>query len=137
MLQRFVSGSSVAAVLIACGASTLVLLTRLLQLNNPYLLGALWCLLPAAWGVWAMLAPASWVPNRLPQWGAILGLLIAIMAAFVLDIPLRIFGLVIPVPGRVVAVVFAIVVYYFLWMIVRKVYQRLLTVEDRIRAIPL
>jgi len=136
MLKRFVSASAVAGIIIACAAVVLVLLTRLYSLSSPYLLCALWCLLPAAWGIWAILAPDKWIPDRLPYWGSILGLLIGLMAAFVLDIPSRIFGLHLSVLWRVLAVLLAIVVYYLLWKVVRALYLRITSLEERIRNIP-
>jgi ABC-type dipeptide/oligopeptide/nickel transport system permease subunit len=67
-----------------------------------------------------MIAPAAWVPTRLPLWGAILGLIAGSLGAFVLNLPLRILDEAASVPVRAVAVVFMAVVYYLLWMVVRR-----------------
>ena len=40
-----------------------------------------------------MLAPESWVPQRLPLWGALLGAIAGTLAAFILNIPARVLGL--------------------------------------------
>ena len=124
MFRRFVSGSAIASVVIGFGA-LVVLLTEGLAVQRFYPLTLVWCLVPVVWGLWAMFAPVGWVPQRLPLWGAILGLIAGLLAAFVLNLPLRIFGATVPVTWRGVAVVVIVVIYYFLWMLVRVAYRSL------------
>ena len=118
MLQRFVAGSGIASIAIALGALALTLMPTL-TLQRIYPLTIIWCFVPLAWGIWALLAPATWVPKRLPTWGAILGLIAGSLAAFVLNLPSRVFGATIPVTLRGVAVVVMAGFYYLLWMLVR------------------
>ncbi len=117
MLHRFAAASAVASVVIAGGA-IVSLLTRWPAAGARVLTTA-WCFVPAAWGLWAMLAAPRWVPHRLPQWGAILGLLAGIMAGPVLDLPLRLAD----VRGvRWVPMVVGPIFYYVLWVLVRFTY---------------
>ncbi len=117
MFHRFAAASAVASVVVAGGASV-SLLTRWPAASARVVTTA-WCFIPAAWGLWAMLAPASWVPRRLPQWGAILGLLAGIMAGPVLDLPLRLAE----VRGvGWVPIVVGPVLYFVLWLLVRLTY---------------
>ncbi len=76
MLPRFASFSAVASLVIALAAGSLRL-NPFPNLETRYLLTSLWCMLPLAWGLWAMLTPRSWLPQSLPLWGAILGLIAA------------------------------------------------------------
>ncbi len=85
----------------------------------------MWCFAPLVWGLWAMIAPASWLPQRLPLWGAILGLLAGLNAFVVLNLPLRVFGVTAPDILRGVGVVVIGVFYYFLWMLVRMAFRSL------------
>ena len=124
MFRRFVSGSAIASVVIGFGA-LVVLLMEGLAVQRFYPLTLVWCFVPAVWGLWAMFAPAGWVPQRLPLWGAILGLMAGLLAAFVLNLPLRGFGATVPVTWRGMAVVVIVVFYYFLWMLVRVAYRSL------------
>lgn len=81
-----------------------------------------WCFVPLAWGVWAMLAPARWVPRRLPMWGAILGLVAGVMAGRVLDLPVRLAGL----RGvRWMPLVVGPIFYYLVWLLVPVAYRSL------------
>jgi hypothetical protein len=118
MLQRFVAGSAIASIGIALGALVLVL-TSDLTFQRIYPLTIFWCFAPLAWGLWALLAPATWVPRRLPLWGAILGLIAGSLAMFVLNLPSRVFGETVPIAWRGAAVVIIAVFYYLLWMLVR------------------
>jgi hypothetical protein len=124
MLSRFAAGSAIASIAIALGALVIVL-TPGLTFERIYPLTIIWCLAPLAWGVWALLAPAAWVPQRLPLWGAILGLIAGLLAAYVLNMPARVLGETISVAGRGVAVVVLTVFYYALWMLVRLAYRSL------------
>ncbi len=125
MLQRFVAGSAVASVGIAIAAILLYGLAHTVRMPNPYVLALVWCVIPAVWGVWAMLTPKTWMPSLLPVWGAILGFLACFMSAFVLDVPLRMTGVHTPIGWRALGMLIMAAVYYGLWMVVRVVYARL------------
>lgn len=124
MLIRFASGS-----LVACIATAVASLFTLIFFGlNPQrfaLILAIWCAIPCVWGLWAMLSPSGWVPRRLPIWGTILGILAGLMAVFVLNLPTRILGVVLPNAARVLIVLLAGLFYYVLWSIVSIVYKRL------------
>ena len=121
MLHRFAAASAVASVLIAVGAIVSLLPPRW-PAADARILTTAWCLVPLAWGLWAMLAPARWVPRRLPLWGAILGVVAGIIAGPVLDLPLRLGGL----RGvRWMMLVVGPIVYYGVWLMVPVVYRSL------------
>jgi hypothetical protein len=124
MFRRFASGTAIASIAIACAVLGAVLLPALTQERIHPLMVA-WCLVPAVWGLWAMLAPAAWVPQRLPLWGAILGLIAGVLVGFILNLASRIAGETVPVILRGLVVVVIGVVYYFLWMLVRVAYRSL------------
>ncbi len=124
MFRRFVSASAIASMVIALGA-LVILLTPAQAVQRFYPLTIWWCLAPLVWGLWAMLAPSRWVPQRLPLWGAILGLVAGLLAAFVLNLPARALGVTVPVTVRGVGVVVMVVFYYVLWMLVRVAYRSL------------
>jgi hypothetical protein len=124
MFRRFVSGSAVASIAIAFAVLVLLLTPAAIQ-ERIYPLTVVWCFVPAVWGLWAMFAPARWVPQRLPLWGAILGVMGGVVAAFVLNIPSRISGETAPLALRGVALVVIVLFYYFLWMLVRVAYRSL------------
>ena len=124
MLHRFVSGSAVASVGIACAALAVSVIPSLTW-QRVYPLAVMWCFAPLAWGLWAMLAPRGFVPHRLPIWGAILGLIAGALAAFVLNLPSRILGQTLSAALRGVGVVAIVVFYYVLWMLVRAVCRAL------------
>jgi hypothetical protein len=124
MFRRFVSGSAIASIAIAF-AALVVLLTHGLGAQRFYPLTIVWCFAPLVWGLWAMLAPSGWVPQRLPIWGGILGLIAGVLAAFVLNLPSRVLGVTVPVILRGVGVVVIVAFYYFLWMLVRIAYRSL------------
>ena len=124
MLRRFVSGSAIASIGIAFGALVVLLAPAVTQ-QRIYPLTVVWCFVPAVWGLWTMFAPVAWVPQRLPQWGAILGVIAGVLAAFLLNLPSRVSGQVVPVTFRAVAVALIVVIYYFLWMLVRLAYRSL------------
>ena len=118
MFHRFAAAATVASVFIGLGA----IFVTLCPIGNPSGIDValrLWCAAPLAWGLWAMLAPSSWVPQRLPAWGAILGVIAGIFAALVLNMPYRVLGVELPALVRGLAVLIAMGVYYFLWMLVR------------------
>ena len=126
MIHRFAAASAVASVIIACGAFVSLLLPRW-PAADARILTTAWCFVPLAWGLWAMLAPARWVPRRLPAWGAILGLVAGIMAGPVLDLPLRLAGL----NGvRWLTIVVGPISYYLLWLLVPIAYRSLCRSPD-------
>jgi hypothetical protein len=120
MLPRFAAGSLVASIVIALAA--LVTLVFVFPPDALRIMTTAWCIVPFAWGVWAMLAPASWMPQRLPLWGAILGVVVGVMVGPVLAMPARMGA---PPAFRWVALVIAPVVYYALWMAVAAAWKAL------------
>ena len=124
MIQRFASASAVASVVIALAAGGLRLIP-VPSLESRYLLASIWCVVPLAWGLWAMLTPKSWLPQRLPPWGAILGLIAGMLVVFVLDLPAQFRGEPLPAWLRGVGVLLAIGIYYLLWLLVRRAYRAL------------
>ena len=120
MLHRFAAASAVASAVIATGAFLTLPLS--LQAEGASILTLAWCFVPVVWGFWAMLAPAGWVPNRLPAWGAILGVAAGTVAGPLLNLPARLGG-----PGGVrwLAPLVGPVLYYALWLLVRAAYRSL------------
>lgn len=125
MLHRFVSGSVVASVVIAFGAVALLAAKHIWTLQNVHQLALIWCCVPLLWGVWAILTPRTWMPERLPWWGAILGVLVATSGGFILNMPLRITGVHVSVAYRALGGVLAVALYYLFWLVVRIVYMDL------------
>jgi len=121
MFHRFAAASAVASVIIAI-ATAFTLLILGWSATGVRILTAAWCFVPLAWGVWAMLAPAAWVPERLPLWGAILGVAAGIMAGPVLDLPGRLAGL---HDLRWITVIVGPVFYCILWVLVPIAYRAL------------
>jgi hypothetical protein len=124
MIQRFASAGAVATVLIALVAGVLRL-SPSQNMEGRYLITTVWCMVPLAWGVWAMLIPKSWLPHRLPLWGTILGLIGGLIGVFVLDLPSQFLGEAAPTGLKGVIVLFAIGIYYLLWHSVRRAYLAL------------
>ena len=122
MFQRFAAATAVASVGIAIAAIILSLIPGL-KFERIYPITILWCCAPLAWGLWAVLTPAAWMPKRLPLWGALLGLFVGSMAAFVLNLPSRFAGEPVPMLARAMAVPVGILSYYLLWMLVRGAYR--------------
>ncbi len=83
--------------------------------------------MPLIWGLWAVLAPLPFVSQRLPLWGAILGLIAGILAGLILNLPSRFLGEPVPLAMRGAAVLGMVVFYYLLWMLVQKAYRFLTT----------
>lgn len=121
MFSRFAAGCMVASVVVAGGALISLLLGFPVEAART--LTTAWCFVPVAWGLWAMFAPFNWVPNRLPAWGAILGVVAGIVAGPLLDLPSRLGGL--PRGARWLAVIAGPLFYYALWMLVRVAYRSL------------
>lgn len=124
MLQRFASAATVGTILIAMAALTFSLV------NPPrpearYLVATVWCVVPVIWGLWAMLMPASWVPRRMPVWGAILGAVAGFVAGTVLDLPARVFDAPASTGLRIGILILAVVLYGLFWMLVREMYTAL------------
>ena len=124
MLRKFAAGSLVASCVIAVGGAWVIGL-RLVTAQRIYGIAVLWCLVPFAWGVWMMLAPASWVPSRLPVWGGALGVIAGVLGVYVLDVPQRVFGFTVPVGLRPVAVLGGGALYAALWIVVAAAYRAL------------
>ena len=124
MFRRFVSASVIASMGIAC-AVFVILLAHGLGEQRFFPLTVMWCFAPLAWGLWAMIAPSAWVPERLPIWGTILGLVAGLLAFCVLNLPWRVFGIMVPLVWRGIGVVVLVVFYYLLWMLVRLAYRSL------------
>ena len=122
MLTRFASAVCVAAPAVALAALVALLVTEP-RPEALYRLTSLWCIAPAGWGLWAMLAPRTWVPQHLPWWGALLGLLLGTFVIFTLDLPAQFLSAPPPAPMRGVAVLIVAAFYYCLWMIVRMVFR--------------
>lgn len=75
MLRRFAAATATASAVLAIASLVVMALPVPLARFAPLL--SLWCVVPAVWGLWAMLAPRDWVPGRLPLWGALLGVLLS------------------------------------------------------------
>ena len=112
MFRRIVSGSAIAPIGIAGGALVVLITPAAIQ-ERINTLTVAWRFVPAEWGLWAMLAPVGLVPQRVPLWGAIMGLIAGLLAALVLILPSRISGETVPVILRGVAVVMNAMSYYF------------------------
>ena len=118
MFHRFAAACSVASVVIAGGALVSLLLG--LPLEGAWTLTTAWCFVPVAWGLWAMFAPARWVPNRLPVWGAILGVVAVYCGRSSARPPSRVGG---PSGVRWLALVAGPLLYYVLWLLVGSAYR--------------
>lgn len=124
MLRRFVSAAAVASVVIA-GAAVILLNVPGLSRERVFTLVILWLCVPAFWGVWAMLAPRAWTPQRLPVWGAVLGVVLGTFGAVVMNLPLLVFGQEVSLVLRAIAVPIVAGIYFLLWMVVRRVFVEL------------
>ena len=113
------AAAAVAGVLIAIGACA----AWAIPLFRP--LPLIWCFVPLAWCLWSMLAPSSWVPAKLPMWGALLGVIAWLFAGMILDLPARLLDIHLSAAMRMLLAVPAIALYYLLWMAVRAVYIRM------------
>lgn len=122
LLQRFAAAAAVASVIVAAGALVSLLPPRWAPADALVLTTA-WCFVPLAWGVWAVAAPAAWVPQRLPLWGGALGVIAGIVAGPVLNLPSRLAGF----RSDAIALIAAPVLYYLVWQLVRATYDSLQT----------
>lgn len=122
MFQRFAAGTAIASIAIAI-AAIILSLTPGLKFERLYPITILWCCVPLAWGVWALLTPSAWMPKRLPLWGAFLGLFAGSMAALVLNLPSRFLGEPVSMLVRAIAVLVGTLFYYLMWMLVRGAYR--------------
>lgn len=120
MFHLFAAACSVASLAIAAGALGSLLLG--FRPEGARILTTAWCFVPAAWGLWAMLAPTRWLPDRLPAWGAILGIGAGIVAGPLLDLPMRLGGV---TGGRWLTLVAGPPFYYVLWLLVGVAYRSL------------
>jgi hypothetical protein len=124
MLQRFASAALVACVAIAVAAAA-VALTLPAPPEKLFRLLTLWCIGPAVWGVWAMVAPGSWVPKLLPVWGVFLGLVAGVLCEFVLKLPKQVFGIQFSTLESTIGVLVMAAFYAVLWLLVRAAYTSL------------
>jgi hypothetical protein len=122
MFRRFAAASAVAGIAIAV-ALLAVVLTHTLTVPNAYPLSTLWCFAPLVWGIWAAIAPKSWVPQRLPIWGAILGLFAGLFGMFILNLPHVLFDHELPVGWKLAIVAGLMILYLILWVLVRAGYR--------------
>jgi hypothetical protein len=124
MLIRFASAVSVASP--AAGLATVIaLFVPDLRPEALYRLTSLWCIVPPLWGLWAMVAPRTWIPKRLPTWGAILGFVLGTFIMFVLNLPAQVLETVPPAPLRGLVVFILVAFYYVLWILVRMIFRAL------------
>jgi hypothetical protein len=128
MLLRYAAASVVVTVVLGLAGLAVLLVVSVapevtLERFAPVLI--LWCVVPVVWGLWAMLTPRTWFPERLPLWGAILGVVAASLAMFVANLPSRMRGEPVPAEWRGAGVAVLVVVYYLLWILVRRVYRTL------------
>jgi len=124
MLRRFAAASAVACIALGVAGSAVLVISGLSSQRFAPLL-AMWCIAPSVWGLWAMLAPSRWIPERLPLWGAMLGVVAGLMAGFVLDLPSRIAGFQVAVVARFAGLIVLTLFYFVLWTLVRTVFKRL------------
>ena len=124
MLVRFASAALVACIGVALAASV-VSLTMPAPPEKLFRLLVFWAIAPAVWGVWAMLAPGSWLPKLLPLWGAFLGVVAGVLCEFVLKLPENLFGVHFSTIESILAVLTLAVFYAALWFLVRMAYRSL------------
>lgn len=124
MHRPFFAASAVGALVIALAALAVVSIAGT-ALPRMWPLTTVWCVVPFAWGFWASLTPRTWLPDRLPAWGAMLGFIAGLLAAYVVNMPFRVFAVQLDFSDRLVVVAAMTVVYYFLWMLVRIAYREL------------
>ena len=121
MIKRFAAAATLPVIAISLGALVLQFNADLAA-NNRFLLTSIWCGVPFAWGVWGVLTPKTWLPKRLPLWGAFLGVIAGITAVFIVNAPERIFQEPISTVAKGIVVLAAGGLYYILWHVVRWIY---------------
>jgi hypothetical protein len=119
MFRRFAAASAVASILVGFAVTVASVAVPADQLPRLFPIFRVWCLVPALWGIWAMLTPRPWMPERLPWWGAILGLLAGLLILIVLNIPEQVLGEPVSMTLRAAGVAVLAVAYYLFWMLVR------------------
>lgn len=128
MFRRFAAATAIASAALAL-ATLIVLVIVLVRPDVPLERFApvlsLWCIVPLVWGLWAMVAPRAWVPERLPVWGTMLGVLAGAVALFVLNLPSHMAGFAVAAGYRALGLVVLVFFYYLLWMLVRASYRAL------------
>lgn len=124
MLRRFAAAVTVASPAIALAALTALQVPDL-RPEGLFRLTSLWCVVPAVWGLWAMLAPRTWVPQRLPLWGAVLGLFVTTGMIVILNLPAHVLAVELSAPQRALFVMLLTAFYYLLWMLVRAAFRAL------------
>lgn len=127
MLRRFASGCLVASILVALAAIAL-LLSPVISIQRFAVVFGIWCLVPFIWGIWAMMIPQNWTPERFPLWGAILGVIAGFLAAFVLDVPARILGAPVSITFQSIGYIVVVALYYVVWHFVGIAYNKLKTI---------
>jgi len=123
MFRRFAAACGVVSVPLAFAALVLFLVPG--SSSRFYLLTHVWCFVPLIWGLWAMATPKAWVAQRLPLWGAILGLVLGAFLLLVLNLPSRVSGQELSLALRGFFVPILAGFYYLLWMFVRIAYRSL------------
>ena len=123
MFRRFDAACGVVSVPLAIAALVLFLVFG--SSSRFHLLTHVWCFVPLIWGLWAMATPKAWVPQRLPLWGAILGLILGVFLLLVLNLPSRVRGEELSLALRGFYVPIFAGFYYLLWMLVRIAYRSL------------
>jgi hypothetical protein len=123
MFQRFAAGTAIASIVVAIAAIVLSLTAGLKFFERIYPITILWCCVPLAWGIWAVLTPSPWLPKRLPLWGAFLGLLAGSMGIFVLNLPSRFLGEPVSLLLRGIGVLAGTLLYYLMWILVRRAWR--------------
>lgn len=123
MFRRFAASCTVVSVALAIAAAAVFLVPG--SSSRFYPVTHFWCFVPLVWGFWAIVAPKSWVPQRLPVWGAILGLIVGAFLLFILNLPSRVIGEDLSVALRGLFVLILVGLYYLLWMLVRAAYRSL------------
>lgn len=135
MLIRFAAAVVVASVAIALGA-TLAPFLFVVHPEGFAQVTRFWCVAPALWGIWALLAPRTWVPERLPLWGSILGLVAGVIVLLVFNAPARVFYMDLPIQVRVGGVLIIAAFYYLLWILVRTTYLSLQPQPNETESLP-
>jgi hypothetical protein len=125
MFRLFAAASAVASILVGVAVTVAIVVVPADLFPRLFPILRIWCLVPALWGVWAMLAPRAWVPERLHWWGGILGVIAGLLIMLVLNIPGQVLGEAVPVAWRAGGVVALTLSYFLLWILVRSAWRAL------------